>query len=372
MKLERRIEGYLEKRKEEGTFRVLRQETGLVDFCSNDYLGVARLGILEEEVSGEGQLSTGSTGSRLISGNFKETEDLETSIAGFHQADAALLYNSGYVANVGFFSCVPRAGDTILYDELIHASVHDGMKMSKANRLAFRHNDAEDLAFKLKLVKKGVCFVAVETIYSMDGDEAPLPEIVAVCKQFKAYLVVDEAHATGIVGPKGAGLVQHYGLEEACFARIHTFGKSMGCHGAVILGTEQLKKYLINFSRSFIFTTALPPEAILRIKKAYEWLNESEDCREKLQNNIRYFLEQIKKTPWKDFLIPSQSAIQSIIIPDNEKVKEIAGNVRKEGFDLRPIVYPTVPRGQERIRICLHNYNTLDQIQNLVGLLNRF
>ena len=155
---------------------------------------------------------------------------------------------------------------------------------------------------------------------------------------------------------------RHYGLESACFARLHTYGKAMGCHGASILGTKQLKKYLINFSRSFIYTTALPLEAIRRIKMAYELLDGNGINRKKLDENIIFFRTLIAKTSWNKFLIPSKSAIQSIVVPDNEKVKAIAQRIREEGFDLRPIVYPTVPRKKERIRICLHNYLSLIHI----------
>ena len=264
----------LEQRKTASLYRSLQVNEGLIDFCSNDYLSFARCEKLKERVKSytdEINPLTGSTGSRSISGNTAFAEQLEKIVAAFHQAEAGLIFNSGYDANIGLFSCLAKKEDTLICDELIHASIIDGCRLSYASRFRFAHNDLEDLESKLQR-SKGNIFVAVESIYSMDGDMAPLKEIAAVCKKYNANLVVDEAHATGLFGKQGRGLVSQHGLEDEVFARVHTFGKALGCHGAVILGSETLRNYLVNFARSFIFTTALPMHSLIAVKCAYEFL----------------------------------------------------------------------------------------------------
>jgi 8-amino-7-oxononanoate synthase len=260
--------------------RTLKIPSGLIDLCSNDYLGFAGSGellaMIEQFPVPPGQSRLGSRGSRLLAGNSSFIEETEKFIAVFHRAVAGLIFNSGYDANVGFFSCVPQRNDVVLYDELIHASVHDGMRMSKAETLSFSHNDTSDLASKLEAVRNqdrfANVFVAVESLYSMDGDEAALEEMSGLCEQYSAKLIVDEAHATGVIGNRGEGLVNSLGLEQKTFARLHTFGKALGCHGAIILGSETLRNYLVNFARSFIYSTALPYHAIVSVRCAYELL----------------------------------------------------------------------------------------------------
>ncbi len=240
----------IEERKSAGSLRQLKLVRGMVDFCSNDYLGLASL----LKVGNPG-LQLGSTGSRLLAGNYPLIEEVEMEIAEFHQSEAGLIFNSGYDANVGLLSCVAQKNDTIIYDSLSHASIRDGVRLSFAQSWAFNHNDLVDLEKKLQLAT-GQLFVVTESVFSMDGDKAPLVEIVELCKTYKAALVVDEAHATGIIGDKGAGLVQAMGLQQHCLARVHTFGKALGCHGAIVLGSKILRTYLINFARSLIYTTA--------------------------------------------------------------------------------------------------------------------
>ncbi|MGB1248241.1 MAG: aminotransferase class I/II-fold pyridoxal phosphate-dependent enzyme, partial [Chitinophagales bacterium] len=233
------IKQKIKERKDKNAFRTLSVENDLIDFCSNDYLGLARSQELASRVEEELQKCTkkinGSTGARTITGTLKLTQDLELFLAQFHGAKSALIYNSGYTANLGLFSALPYRGDTIIYDELIHASIRDGIGLSRANSFSFRHNDLSSLEKKLSLAK-GNKYVAVESIYSMDGDVAPLLEVSSICKKYNAALIVDEAHSNGIFGEKGEGLVSELGLENDIFARVMTFGKAIGCHGAAILG----------------------------------------------------------------------------------------------------------------------------------------
>ena len=366
----------LKKRQEKNALRKLIINNSLIDFCSNDYLGFAKSKELLD--STEFELSTfnfqtsnffGSTGSRLLAGNSAYAEELEEKIATFHNAEAGLIYNSGYDANVGLFSALGQKGDTIIYDELIHASVRDGIKLSSASAFMFRHNDILHLEERLKIAQ-GKVYVAVESIYSMDGDTALLKKTALNCKKYNANLIVDEAHATGITINNGRGIVQQLNLEKDIFARVHTFGKALGCHGSIVLGSDLLRNFLINFSRSFIYTTALPIKSLVTVNQAYQLLQKSDVLIQELHERINYFKNHLSENA-KSYLIESDSAIQCIVISRNEKVKKLATALQKNGFDIRPILSPTVSKGKERLRICIHVFNTTKEIQGLCESINR-
>lgn len=362
----------LQSRADRGLLRSLRTGDGLVDFCSNDYLGFARDGAFQYTLK---QLAidyadeyTGATGSRLLAGNTHIAKEVEAEIAAIHKAEAGLIFNSGYDANLGLFGCIADQGDTILYDELVHASIHDGLKLSKANNIAFKHNDLEDLEDKLKQVH-GQAFVAVESVYSMDGDLALLSEISFLCETYNAALIVDEAHATGFVGTTGLGLVNHLGMEDKCFARLHTFGKSLAVHGAIILGSHTLRNYLTNYARPFIYSTALPPMAYRQIRAAYRYMLINPQKIEQLTTLIAYYRAKTQGLNYE--VLDSPSAIQGIVVPGNAEVRQLAKMLEEKGFDIRPIVSPTVPKGAERIRICLHAFNTTQEVDGLAAMLTK-
>jgi 8-amino-7-oxononanoate synthase len=360
----------LEDRRSSGIYRTLKTETGRVDFCSNDYLGFARSielkNKIEEEVTNNSIILNGSTGSRLLSGNSVYIEDLEKQIAAIHQSEGGLIFNSGYDANLGLFSSLPQRGDTIITDELIHASIIDGTRLSYANRFIFRHNNLESLEEKLKHAK-GNCYVAIESVYSMDGDTPPIADILKLTEKYNANLIVDEAHAVGLYK---FGLIDQL-LSDRVFARIVTFGKALGCHGAIILGSNLLREYLINFARPFIYTTAPSYHQLASIKMGYELLKTSSKEIELLKNNINLFKQNIKYSSIFP-LINSDSAIQCLVLKSNAKAKEVALGLQNSGLDIRPILSPTVPQGSERIRICLHSFNTEDEIILLTDTLNKF
>ncbi|MBZ9631098.1 pyridoxal phosphate-dependent aminotransferase family protein [Salegentibacter sp. LM13S] len=371
----------LEKRKQENAFRSLKKSSSLIDFSSNDYLGLAsseKIYYQAHQILKENNLlQNGATGSRLLSGNHKIYDLAEEFLSEFHQTEAALILNSGYDANIGFFASVPKRGDFIFYDELVHASIRDGITMSNAKTYKFNHNNAEDLTKKLeKLSKPGNTerYIVTESVFSMDGDMAPLKELAKISEEFGAFLIIDEAHATGIFGEKGEGLVQESGIQEKVFARLNTFGKAPGCHGAVILGSKSLKDYLVNFSRSLIYTTALPPHSVATILAVYQQFKTGILEIQQLKRNIRFFKEEIIKNDLQKGFLGSNSAIQSCIIPGNQQVKNIAESLRKEGFEVKPILWPTVPKGSERLRFCLHSFNSENDIsgvlKNLAKLLS--
>jgi 8-amino-7-oxononanoate synthase len=353
----------LNERKEADSFRSLSIASDGIDFYSNDYLGIAKL-------KNESTAAEGSTGSRLISGNSALAEQVEKEAAEFFNFPSATLFNSGYAANTGLLSCLPQRGDTIIYDELCHASIRDGIQLSKADAFKFRHNDYNHLEQRRKTAQ-GEVYVVVEGVYSMDGDEPNLLLINAVCEDHGAFLIVDEAHSGGVYGEQGEGLVEGYEVDDllraGAFAKIITFGKAFGSHGAMVLGSKELKDFLVNFSRPFIYTTALPPSSIERIQYALKMVANAEEARLNLKQNILYFCQESKAAGVN--IIDSSSSIQGVIIPTNEAVKAKAAELIKEGFLVKAILSPTVPKGQERIRICLHSYNTRQEIQKLIKAL---
>lgn len=366
----------LNRRIESNALRQLGYRNELVDFASNDYLGFAESKAIFDETHdflvSKNLSQNGATGSRLLTGNHALYTETENKIAAFHDSETALLFNSGYDANIGFFSSVPQKGDWILYDELIHASIRDGIQLSNATAYKFKHNDCEDLERLIEKVKENssTIYVVTESVFSMDGDTPPLAEIAILCQKYHAYLVIDEAHALGVFGDNGEGLLQLLNLQTQVFARIITFGKGLGCHGAVILSSEDLKSYLVNFARSLIYTTGLPPHSVATIQVAYQHLTENKESREQLRNNINIFNKQKQLWGLKPLFVRSKSAIQCAVIPGNQKVKEIANQLQQQGFDVKAILSPTVPEGQERLRICLHSYNSEVEITKLLRALS--
>lgn len=363
----------LTKRKAVGTYRSLQTAEGKIDFWSNDYLGFARSKELtqraEDFISRLPYPDNGATGSRLISGNSEIYEATERFIADFHGGEAALLFNSGYDANLGLFSCIAAPEDTVLYDELIHASVHDGLRLSRAKVIPFSHNDVQDLEEKAAQITTGNLFVAVESVYSMNGDVAPLREITELAERRGAAVIVDEAHGIGVFGERGGGLVNAVGAEEKIFARVYTYGKAFGAHGAAVVGSALLREYLINYARSFIFTTALPVHNWVKVRTAYDLSAQNPQFRQRLLTNIKYFTERAKPL-FGTQILPSHTQIQSIIIAGNEEAKTAAATIKAAGFAVKAILYPTVPRDKERIRICLHGFNTPEEIDALIKIMH--
>lgn len=375
--LEQHLQNILDKKKAAHHYRTLRwNEEQQIDFCSNDYLGMSASAELQGRIAAN--LSTlpavGSTGSRLLRGNYPLIEETEQLIARFHKAESALIFNSGYDANVGLFQTVARRGDTILFNEFSHASTRDGIRLSYAQAQSFTHNNIDDLENLLQTNTTGNVFIAVEAIYSMNGDHALLYDIAYLAQKYGAYLIVDEAHSTGIAGKNGEGVCASLGLEKQVFARIHTFGKAMGVHGAAILGTEVLRNYLINFCRSFIYTTAMPLHTALAIKHAYMLLQQPNMQAQivQLRENIALFNVLIKQHLPTAHFLQSYSPIQAWVLGNNEQARLAAQHLQTNGYDVRAILSPTVAVGTERCRICLHSFNTETEILGLVQAISRW
>jgi 8-amino-7-oxononanoate synthase len=369
---ENRLIQALEERFFKFSLRRLRiPEPGLADFTSNDYLGLAHSGQLQQLVAAEtDQLRAsgitqllGSCGSRLLSGNSAYAENLEAEFAAFYKSQAGLIFNSGYAANLSLFGSVPQRGDFILYDELIHASVRDGIRLSNAKSWSFRHNDMDDLESLLKKTREsgaGQIYVAAEAIYSMDGDRCPLEELVRLTTDFDAALILDEAHSNGICGEHGEGLAVEKNLQDKIFARLLTFGKAAGCHGAFVAGSKILREYLINFGRSFIYSTALPVHDLVVMKCAKDIFSGMHAERKKLESLVLHF--QTAMNLHAEFTSP----IRALIIPGNEEVKKVADACREQKLDVRAVLSPTVPAGKERLRTIFHAFNSESEVDQLI------
>ena len=376
--LPKKLQGKLEDRVSNNAMRSLDSSSNLVDFSSNDYLGFSASVIIFDKAAAilkEHKLEkNGATGSRLLSGNHPLYTLTESAIANFHNTPDALIFTSGYDANIGFFGSVPQRGDLIFYDELCHASIRDGIQLSSAKSYKYKHDDLGDLIAMAKRMQpyNDEVYVVTESVFSMDGDTPELKALADFCTQRGFLLVVDEAHGVGVFGERGAGKIQELELEQAVFARIVTFGKAMGCHGAAVLGSKALKEYLVNFARSFIYTTGLPPHSVATIWAAYAHLSNDADSVKTVNRNIEILRLYIQKYQLKNYFVASNSAIHCCILPGNGVVKAISEKLKENGFDVKAILSPTVPLGQERLRLCVHSFNTEGEIKNLVELLVTF
>ena len=264
------------------------------------------------------------------------------------------------MANLGLLSAILSPGDAVLVDAVAHASIRDGIRLSGLKSYPFRHNDLNHLEALLKAhASARNKFVCAESIYSCDGSCAPLPDLSRLCLKYGARLIIDEAHATGVWGPRGAGRVQMTGMHPYVFARIHTFGKALGAQGAAVVCSRELKNYLVNFSRPFIYTTALPPAMREAIWKGYKSMMNAIEDRDKIHALINAFKELSGKTDLPFY--PSDTHIQALSIPGSK----LSAYLQNQGFDARHLKFPTVPKGFERLRICLHSFNTVQELRIL-------
>lgn len=355
------------------------RDAELIDFASNDYLGIASSSEIAQKIEQEFSAlalqegirpQIGATGSRLLTGNHQYLESLEALIADYHKGESALFFNSGYNANSGLLASIGSENDAILLDSQVHAATWDGSRLSRAKTYLFRHNDMNSLEQQLSRARSRhqQLFVCVESLYSMAGDLAPLAELEMLCARYDAWLIVDEAHATGMLGPAGRGLASGFGANSRILARVYTYGKAMGCHGAAIVGSQLLRDYLISHCRSFIYTTAVPLHTLVSLRTIYGHLEQMEPVREQLRQRIRYLGQLIDQSP-----IPTRSTctpIQQVLVDGAEHAVAMSERLKLAGMDVRAIRAPTVRKGQECLRICVHAFNTEQQIDQLIHALN--
>jgi 8-amino-7-oxononanoate synthase len=357
------MQAELERRRQMGNLRILKTREGLIDFASNDYLGLARSEALKQRVIEKWSAHPGtpshfgSTGSRLLTGNSAYVHRLEDHIATFHGYGAGLLFNCGYMANCGLLGAMTTEEDVLFFDAHIHASMREGIRLGKAPSLPFRHQCLDHLEQRLKkFLVKGRRFICIESLYSTDGTLAPLKEIYQLAESYQAHLIVDEAHAVGVFGPEGKGLVFREGLAGKIFAQVVTFGKALGIFGAIVLGDGALKQALVNFARPYIYTTALPLPCLLGIEATYALFPPLVKERKQLARLI-----QTAKL--------SESPIVSWPVSGNGAATDLVKKLATEGFDVRALLSPTVQRGKECLRICLHAFNEQEDLRRLITLL---
>ncbi len=376
----KKLQDKLNQRATINALRKLDTQSNLVDFTSNDYLGFSKskhiFNQAHQSLINTNAINNGATGSRLLSGNHPLYGTTERLLSEFHDSESALLFNSGYDANLGLLAAIPQKGDYIFYDAYSHASIRDGILLSHAKAYKFEHNNLDDLQQKIKRLNltnsnlDTAIYIVTESVFSMDGDSPNLIKLSHFCAKNNYHLLVDEAHAIGVFG-NGKGLVQELNIQDQLFARLITFGKALGAHGAAVLGSKLLKQYLINFSRPLIYTTALPPHSLSTINSAYKELKQTSALKT-LQNNIEFFKLELKKHQLNSYFIESNSAIHSCLIPGNNAVKAIAQKLKSKGIDVKAILAPTVSRGQERLRFCLHSYNSEAEITKVLTWLATF
>lgn len=333
--------------------RALAPRTG-IDFASNDYLALAGSYALNEALaSGIARgLPAGSGGSRLLRGNHEQHEALEAHAARHYGSEAALFFPTGFAANAALFATLPQRGDLIIHDELIHASAHDGMRLGRAGCVDARHNDAQAFDDIISRWRRGggmgTPWIAVESLYSMDGDRAPLADLAAVADRHEGVLIVDEAHATGVYGPAGQGLAHALAPRENLIA-LHTCGKALGCEGALLCGPAIVRDFLVNRGRPFIFSTAPSPLMAWLVHQALEIIASEPERAARLHALVRH--AETRLAPLG--IAPSGSQIIPVVIGDNARTMRIAGALRAAGFDVRGIRPPTVPHGTARLRLAI-------------------
>lgn len=344
----------LDKRKNEGLERHLsNQENNFSDFYSNDFLGLAKKNWTINNIE------SGSTGSRLISGNFSALEDFERELATDYGFPEALLFNSGYTCNLGVISALPQKGDVILYDAHVHASIKEAFRMCRAKFYSYSHNDFNDLERQLEKYADQRCWVVTESVFSMHGTVTKKEEITELIDGFNAFLIVDEAHAVGVTGPNNLG---SFSFSENTI-KIITFGKAYGAQGAAVLCSPMVKKYLVNFSRPFIYTTAMSPVLLEVIKHQHRTVMSANEERSSLSNKFRYFRTKVLQ---KNLRTGSGESPIQMWYPKHTDWERIKDKFSKEGISIKVILPPTVPEGDEGVRIILHSYNTLQEIDKLL------
>jgi len=365
-----RYSGFLQELKNHGRYRHLRGSTG-ADFTSNDYLAIADSGRMRQAVMGaiERGVSTGSGGSRLLRGNHAEHERLEEAAARFFRTERALLFGSGYAANTALLSTLPQRDDIVVYDEYVHASVHDGMKLGRARSVSFPHNDVTAAESAIRTWRQsgglGTPWLVVESLYSMEGDRAPVAELKALAEHSEAFLLLDEAHATGVFGAEGRGLAAEFEGSDHLLV-LHTGGKALGVSGALVTGPAILCDFLINRARPFIFATAPSPLVAVALRESLEILREEPERRARLALLADYAREAIRKR--LDVSTP-QSQILPVIVGESEPTLQIADKLQAAGFDVRAIRPPTVPQGTARLRVSITLNIDESAIDGLVGAL---
>jgi len=339
--------------------------------ASNDYLGFCSHPAIKKAAQDAISVwGTGAGASRLISGNISLLRELEAQLASLKKTEDALVFSTGYMANIGLLSVVGEAGDVIYSDELNHASIIDGCRMSRAHVEVYPHKDTERLA---ALLKQGLQFrrriIVTDGVFSMDGDLAPLPRLVELARDHAAMIIVDDAHATGVLGKQGGGTAEHFGLHGEVDIIMGTMGKALGCFGAFVAGSQEVRELLINRARPFIFTTALPPAVVASALEALRLLDKEPEWRKALWGNVDFFKNGLQERGFNT--LDSATPIIPIIVGEARQAVSISESLFQEGLFIQAIRPPTVPEGSSRLRITVSAAHTKEDLSSALSILER-
>jgi len=341
----------------------------LLSFSSNDYLGLANhpqlIGVLQQGALKHG---LGAGAAHLVSGHSEAHHELEQRIAAFVGKPAALLFSTGYMANLGTVQALVGRGDTVFADKLNHASLNDAMLLCRAGVKRYRHGDLAQLEQLLGQTKSGRKLVVTDTVFSMDGDMAPLSELLALCEKHDAWLYVDDAHGFGVLGEQGRGGLSHFGISSPRIVYMATLGKAAGVFGAIVAAEQVVIDTLVNHANSYVYTTATPPALSVALLESVDLIERGDALREHLRKLIEQLRAGLADLPWK--LMPSETAIQPLLVGDNRQALELSEGLRERGIWVAAIRPPTVPQGTARLRITLSAAHSEEDVGRLIGALH--
>ena len=353
----------------QGTHLKIKGKTCL-SFCSNNYLGLANNPLVIKAVEDAvAKYGWGAGASRLVSGNMRMHEALEGEISRFKEKEASIVFPTGYMANIGTISSLVSKGDLIICDKLNHASIIDGCRLSGAEFRVYPHCEMEKLENILKKsTKYSRKLIVTDTVFSMDGDIAPLPDIVRIAHKYKAMVMVDEAHGTGVFGKRGGGVVEHFNLSKKIDIVMGTLSKAVGSLGGYVSGDEDLINFLRNKARPFMYTTALPPAVCAASIAGIKLIQKNPLLRKSLWNNVRYLKKELDLLNFN--LIPSESPIIPILIGDAKKAVDVSKLLYKKGILIPAIRPPTVPTRSSRLRMTVMSTHTRKDLERLLEVLS--
>lgn len=347
---------------------VIGEKTYLA-FCSNDYLGLANhpqlIAALQQGVS---QYGVGAGAAHLVSGHSIAHHQLEQALAEFAGKPAALLFSTGYMANLGTVQALVGKGDTVFADKLNHASLNDAMLLSRATMKRYRHNDMAQLSRLLEQTANGRKLIITDVVFSMDGDLAPLPELLALCEQHDAWLLVDDAHGFGVLGEQGRGSLAHFGIASPRIIYMATLGKAAGVFGAFVAAEQVVIDILVNHARSYIYTTATPPALASAVMESLKLIGQGDALRQHLRELIVQLRNGLSDLRWE--LMPSDTAIQPLLVGDNHAALALSEGLRERGIWVAAIRPPTVPQGTARLRITLSAAHNAKDVAQLIEALH--
>ena len=340
-----------------------------LSFCSNDYLGLANhpklIAALQQ---GAQQHGVGAGAAHLVSGHGATHHQLENELAAFIEKPAALLFSTGYMANIGVVQALVGKDDTVFADKFNHASLNDAMQLSRASVKRYRHADMAHLAGLLEQCTSGRKLVITDAVFSMDGDLAPLPELLSLCERHDAWLLIDDAHGFGVLGEKGRGSLAHFGIASELIICMATLGKAAGVFGAFVAAEQVVIDTLVNHARSYVYTTATPPALASALLESLQQIEHGDEMRGHLQRLIVHLRSGLRDLPWK--LMPSTTAIQPLLIGDNHGVLALSEGLRERGIWVAAIRPPTVPQGTARLRITLSAAHGMADVTRLVETMH--